>query len=175
MTELVNHAVDGDATAWNHIVDRMENMVWSVVRSFRLSDSDSQDAAQIIWLRVVENLHKIRDPDRLGLWIATTARRECLRLIEKRNRSVPIDHEVGFAHLAAPIDIQIEQADRAAAQRILDALWTLGERCHALLRLVLCDPPMNYAEIAEVLGIAIGTIGARRQRCLSKLRAAANC
>ncbi|MFV0523577.1 MAG: RNA polymerase sigma factor [Acidimicrobiales bacterium] len=171
---LVTAAVEGDQDAWNQIVDAMDNMVWSVVRSFRLSDADSKDAAQMVWLRVLEGLHKVRDPERLGLWIATTSRRECMRLIEKQSRMVPTDHDKGFGRLAAPDDVEHEQADRAEARRLIEAIQSLGTDCQQLLRLVLCDPPMSYKEISAALGIAVGTIGARRQRCLSRLRAAAH-
>lgn len=173
LADLVEEAVAGNREAWDAIVDQMNNMVWSVVRSFRLSDADSNDAAQMIWLRVLENLHKVRDPERLGLWISTTSRRECIRLIEKKQRLVPTDPDVGFVRLAARGDLEQEEIDRADAQRILDALGSLSTDCQALLRLVLCDPPMNYKEIAAALDIAVGTIGARRHRCLVHLRASA--
>ncbi|MFV0257317.1 MAG: RNA polymerase sigma factor [Acidimicrobiales bacterium] len=172
MTVLVAAAVDGDHEAWNQIVDAMDNMVWSVVRSFRLSDADSNDAAQMVWLRVLEGLHKVRDPERLGLWIATTSRRECMRLIEKQSRVIPTEPEAGFGRLPSRDDIEHEQADRAEARQLLEAVQNLGPDCRQLLRLVLCDPPMSYKEISAALGIAVGTIGARRQRCLSRLRAA---
>lgn len=173
LTTLVDNAVAGDRVAWDMIVDRMNNMVWSVVRSFRFSDADANDAAQMIWLRVVENLHKVRDPERLGLWIATTSRRECMRLIEKKSRVTPTDPDTGFTRLKAPGDVEMDQISRADAQRVLDSMQMLSTDCQDLLRLVLCDPPLSYKEISEVLGIAVGTIGARRQRCLLQLRAAA--
>jgi len=156
LSDLVRDATDGDADAWDQIVDRMGNMVWSVVRSFRLSDADAHDASQMIWLRIVENISKVRDPDRLGLWIATTSRRECMRLIEKKRRTVPVDPDEGFARLTVSGDIETEQVNRSEAQRVVDALVTLSDDCQALLRLVLCDSPMSY------------------QGCLSRLRAAAN-
>lgn len=173
LTTLVADAVAGDRAAWDMIVDRMDNMVWSVVRSFRFSDADANDAAQMIWLRVVENLHKVRDPERLGLWIATTSRRECMRLIEKKSRVTPTDPDTGFTRLKAPGDVEMDQISRADAQRVLDSMQLLSTDCQDLLRLVLCDPPLSYKEISEVLGIAVGTIGARRQRCLLQLRATA--
>jgi len=169
---LVEAAVDGDRASWDEIVDRMENMVWSVVRSFRLSEEDSHDAAQMTWLRAIEGLHKVRDPERLGLWLATTARRECLRVLETRKRAVPVDPDSGFASQVAKGNIEQEQVDRMTVERIAEALSTMNSDCFALLRLVLCDPPMKYSEIAESLGIAVGTIGPRRSRCLSQLRAA---
>ncbi len=173
LAKLVESAVAGDRDAWDRIVDEMNDMVWSVVRGFRLSDSDAVDAAQMTWLRAVESLHKVNEPERFGLWLATTARRECIRLIERRSRAVPVDPHTSFTRLLVAGDLQGEQISRADAQRVLDALATLGEECQALLRLVLTDPPMSYNEIAAALDIPVGTIGPRRQRCLQQLRAAA--
>jgi len=171
LRQLVDAANSGNREAWDAIVDRMENMVWSVVRSFRLSDADSNDAAQMVWLRVVENLTKVNDPERLGLWIATTARRECMRLIERQGRTVATDPTVGFDRMPAGEDVAERQTDRMEAERIVAALGQVEPDCQRLLRMVLCDPPMSYAEISAALGIAVGTIGARRQRCLRSLRA----
>lgn len=174
LTQLVDQASSGDADAWDEIVERMANMVWSIVRSFRLAESDAHDVAQMVWLRLVENITKVKDPERLGLWIATTTRRECMRLIEKKARFEPVDPDARFAHVSSSTNVESEVTDRTEAQRIADALVLLSDDCQRLLRLVLCDPPMSYQEIAAGLGIAVGTIGARRQRCLSRLRAAAS-
>lgn len=172
-SKLISAAIDGDQAAWNQIVDDFNDMVWSVVRSFRLSDSDSRDAAQMTWLRAVESLSNIREPDRFGLWLATTARRECLRLLDRRNRAVPTDAVAGFRRLVVPGDIQTDHINRQDAQRLIDAMATMSPDCQALLRLVLLDPPMSYAEIGAALDLPVGTIGPRRQRCLLQLRAAA--
>ena len=170
---LVHEARNGSQDAWNTIVDQMNNMVWSVVRSFRLSETDARDAAQMTWLRAVESLDSIREPERFGLWLATTARNECLRLITKRNRAVPVDPIDAFSRIEIGGNLEVDQINRSDVQRVLDAMATLGPECQALLRLVLVDPPMTYAEISAALDIPIGTIGPRRQRCLQQLRAAA--
>ncbi|MGI9606024.1 MAG: RNA polymerase sigma factor [Acidimicrobiales bacterium] len=176
LTALVEHARAGSQESWNAIVDQFADMVWSVVRSFRLSEADARDAAQMTWLRAVESLDNIREPERLGLWLATTARNECLRLVARRNKSVPVDPLDpldAFARLEMGGDVQLDQISRSEAQRVLDALATLEPECQAFLRLVLVDPPMSYAEISAVLNIPIGSIGPKRQRCLLQLRAAA--
>jgi len=173
LTIVVERAIDGDAAAWNEIVRRLENLVWSVVRGFRLSDSDAHDATQMTWLRAVERLDSVRDPERVGLWLATIARRECMRIIEKGGRAVPADPHVAFVDLRSDDDPSDTVTNRSEAECIVVALKSLSADCQSLLRLVLADPPMNYADISELLGIAVGSIGPRRQRCLSRLRSAA--
>jgi len=173
LTDLVERAVEGDATAWGEIVSRLENLVWSVVRGFRMNDQDAQDATQLTWLRAVENLNRVSDPERLGLWLATIARRECMRIIERSSRSMPVDPQVEFVRQPTSVDFSKDVEDKSTVDSVIEALKTVSPDCQALLRLVLCDPPMSYTDIAELLDISVGTIGPRRQRCLSRLRAAA--
>src|SRR4051794_25415750 len=86
LDELVQAAVAGDQAAWNELVERFQGLVWATSRSYRLSRADAADVAQTTWLRLVENLNRIHDPERLGAWLATTARRECLRHIRLHGR-----------------------------------------------------------------------------------------
>src|SRR6266436_6635561 len=78
---LVRGASSGDRQAWNALVDRFHPMVYAVARGHRLSPSDAADVAQTTWLRLVEHLDRINHAERLGAWLATTARRESLRLL----------------------------------------------------------------------------------------------
>src|SRR5215475_11652312 len=94
--ELVRAAADGDAAAWNTIIDRYAGLVWTVARGLDLSAADAADVSQTTWLRLVENLHTIREPAGLGAWLATTARREALVMLRKR-REVPVTYPVAFA------------------------------------------------------------------------------
>ena len=103
-------ANDGDEAAWETIVDRFSGLVWATVRAHRLSPAEAADVAQTTWLRLVENLDRIKDPERLGAWLATTARRECLRHIRLRGRELPTGEDALFE---APSE------DRAAADRLI--------------------------------------------------------
>lgn len=172
LVALVTKAQQGDQMAWNGLVDRFDNLVWSIVRGFRMSNPDACDVAQVTWLRALENLDRIRDPERIGLWLATTARRECMRVLERGARTVPVDPHKQLTQVRVERDFTIDVADYDESRRVVDALDSLGNECQQLLRLVLCDPPFSYSEISEILEIAVGTIGPRRQRCLSRLRAA---
>ncbi len=170
---LVERALLGEACAWDSLVEKYEKLVWSVIRSFNLNHADSLDAGQLTWLRLVEKLDQVRQPDRISSWLITTARRECLKIIEQQKRGLPADPHHGFAMLADPVD-RFQRADvRDDLEKIFQALSTLGDDCRSLLRMVLTDPPATYAQISKALDLPVGTIGPRRQRCLSRLRAAA--
>lgn len=170
---LFEKARDGDPAAWDALVDQFINLVWSVVRSFGLEQRDAEDVVQMTWLRLVENFESVKEPDRIGLWLSTTARREALRCINKKKRAVLVDPGASFGHIGddAP-EVGADVANRQLAESVLVALQQLEPGCQALLRLVLCDPPLSYEQISVALDVPIGTIGPRRQRCLKKLRAA---
>lgn len=172
VTEIVTAAAAGDADSWNALVARFTGLVWSVARQHRLSDADAGDVCQATWLRLVENLGSLREPEAVGGWLATTARRESLRVIKQSGRQVPTD-------IGAEIDISADTAvtdparflladERQSAMRT--AFASLGEACRTLLALLIADPPISYAEISATLDMPVGSIGPTRARCLERLR-----
>jgi RNA polymerase sigma factor (sigma-70 family) len=166
---LLQAASDGDETAWGTIVDRFSGLVWATARAHRLSSADAADVTQTTWLRLVENLDRIKDPERLGAWLATTARHECLRLIRRRGRELPTHEPDLFeAPVEDPLDRRLLTSERDGLLR--RAFATLGERCQALLRLLAAPVPPSYAEIGAALDMPVGAIGPTRARCLEKLR-----
>ncbi len=166
---LIRAANDGDDAAWGSIVDRFSGLVWATARAHRLSNADAADVVQTTWLRLVEHLDRIHNPDGLGAWLATTARHECLRLIRLRGRELATDESSLFD---APTDDSVDarlitrERDRALQR----ALRTVGERCQSLLRMLAAPDPPSYDEIGAALGMPIGAIGPTRARCLEKLR-----
>ena len=165
---LVGRARDGDRRAWDEIVARYATLVWSVCRRYGVSGSDAEDVGASVWLRLVERLGSIREPAALPGWIATTTRRECLQALRTGRRQVPVqDDEFPDAEGAASDEWLLEQ-ERHIALRL--AFAGLSERCRRLLSMLFADPPAQYAEIADTLGMTVGGIGPTRMRCLERLR-----
>jgi RNA polymerase sigma factor (sigma-70 family) len=167
--ELVAAAADGDQAAWEAIIARFSALVGSIPRSFRLSSSEASDVAQTTWLRLVENLDRIDDPERLGAWLATTARRESLRAIRMHNRELTTTEEWIFDS-ASDDAIDRRLLTRERDQALWRAFKTIGERCQVLLRLLAAPDPPSYLEVSSALDMPIGAIGPTRARCLEKLR-----
>jgi RNA polymerase sigma factor (sigma-70 family) len=168
-SELVAAATAGDQRAWDALVERYTSLLWAIARSYRLPPADAADVVQTTWLRLVEHLERIADPDRLPGWLATTARRECLRLLRHADREVYSATGVRDAPDDAPaLDAALLADERDAI------LWTafarLDEVCQRLLRVLSTDPPPSYAIVAAALDMKIGSIGPTRARCLAKLR-----
>jgi RNA polymerase sigma factor (sigma-70 family) len=165
-------AAKGDQQAWDTIVNRYSDLVWAVARGFRLNSADTSDVTQATWLRLVEHLTDIRDGERLGAWLATTARREALGLLRRGRRDIPVES----TGLAEPDRGDEESPEQQILRTEEDSLlWKafrrLGAQCQRLLRVLLVDPPLAYAEVGAALGMPVGSIGPTRARCLSALRA----
>jgi RNA polymerase sigma factor (sigma-70 family) len=168
---LLAAAASGDQTAWNALVEKYTNLLWSIARSYRLSQADAGDAVQMTWLKLVENLDRIADPDRLPGWLATTVRRECLQLIRRARREHPAwdgESSQDAVDQAPPVDQAMLENERDTA--LWRALTRLTEKCQRLLRVLMATPPPGYTEVAAALDMPIGSIGPARQRCLAQLR-----
>jgi RNA polymerase sigma factor (sigma-70 family) len=174
---LVAAAAGGDQAAWRALVERFSGLVWSITRAYRLSHADAADASQTTWLRLAEHIDKIDNPDRVGAWLATAARRECLQHIKAKSRIVPTQDMTWFdtAGDDNPTEAEVLRAESEREQahqaRLLwQAVGRLPERCRQLIRILMASPPPSYAEVAAALGLPVGSIGPTRARCLQRLR-----
>jgi RNA polymerase sigma factor (sigma-70 family) len=169
---LSMRARDGDERAWAALVERYAPLVWSLCRRYRLDATDTADVGQNVWLLLVNQLGKIRDPAALPGWLATTTRRECQRVVNKAQVPHAARHEPDAENIPDDQAETIEQgllaAERHAALR--EAFTHLPPRDQQLIALLIEDPPVPYAEISTRLGIPVGSIGPNRRRCLDKLR-----
>ncbi|MGL4742821.1 MAG: RNA polymerase sigma factor [Dermatophilaceae bacterium] len=171
VADLVAGARAGDDSCWNALVDLFLPLVRRCIGRFRLSAADASDVNQTVWLKLVEHLDDLREPRALPGWLATVARREALRLIEGRGRSLPTDPQSGAFETAADdadLDEVLVEEERRRELRI--AIGELPDGRRELLCLLLADPPVPYEEISRRLGIPVGSIGPTRARALDQLR-----
>ncbi len=167
---LVRGAAAGDRQAWERLVDQYARLIWSITAEFKLADSDAADVAQTTWLRLLEHIDRIEYPDRVGSWLAATARNECLRNLASRKKVVLANDEVltGVPASAPEVDERILADERD--QVVREALSHLPSRWQRLLELLMADPPASYADISTELDLPVGSIGPTRGRCLAQLR-----
>ena len=172
VTDLVARARNRDKQAWDALVERYAPLIWSICRRHQLGAADAGDVSQSVWLRLVDQLDKIREPAALPGWLATTTRRECLQVIRTARGSRPVGYELDVEglsdKLAETTEHEVLEAERRAALR--QAFSALDPFSQQLIALLIQDPPVSYAEISAKLGIAVGSIGPYRGRCLEKLR-----
>jgi RNA polymerase sigma factor (sigma-70 family) len=180
LRDLVRRAGDGDQPSWDALVARFAPLVWGVARGYRLGASDASDVSQTVWLRLVEHLRDLREPQALPGWLATTTRHECLRVLRRAGREVLEDEQGGHGAQGGTVGERpsSEPGPEALALRgardalVWQALGTLSERCRLLLRTLAGSPEASYAEVSAALEMPIGSIGPTRSRCLAHLRRA---
>ncbi len=168
--DLLQGIGDGDPAAWDEILRRYGKLVSTTVRSFRLQEADALDARQMTWLRLAENANRVRFPERLGSWLATTARRECLHILRQAKRG---------PHLTGVAPETVSDPSAGPEQRAIDAHTTrtlrrlineLPPRRQTLIRMLFTDNLCSYHTISRSTGIPLGGIGPTRARALRQLR-----
>jgi len=167
--ELLRRVIDGDERAWDEVVDRFAGLVWSVARSYRLSSAATDDVVQTVWLRLAEHASRIRQPERLASWLATTTRNEALRVIRGNSRLSPQSSIEDYTEQTTP-SVEERVSDNATLAAVLRAFGQLSPEDQQLMRLLCAVPPLDYQTIAEMLGRPIGSIGPTRARCLERLK-----
>ncbi|MBV8994381.1 MAG: sigma-70 family RNA polymerase sigma factor [Pseudonocardiales bacterium] len=170
LPDLLRGISSGDSSAWEEILRRYGRLVSTTVRSFRLQEADALDAIQTTWLRLAENAHRVQHPERLAGWLATTARRECLRCL-RHAKTGPNFTDWALDAVSDPSAGPEQRAIEANVARMLgDLVDELPPLRRNLIRMLFTDNPLSYAEIAHIVGIPLGGIGPTRARALRQLR-----
>jgi RNA polymerase sigma factor (sigma-70 family) len=169
VVKSMRSAADGDQRGWDALVDEFGAMIRGVARSHRLSDVDAADVTQATWLALVEHVTRINDPARVAGWLATTARREAVRVVRDGKRRVPLRDDVPeLESTDAPLGDALIRSERDRA------LWhgfaQLRPSDQELLKLTMTDPRPAYEDISVALEMPVGSIGPTRQRALERLR-----
>lgn len=182
--ELVAHCRGGQEAAWRVLVARYQRLVFTVPRRAGLGDADAADVFQATFSALFEQLDTLQQADRLHAWLVTTARRQTLQQLQRlrRHAAVPLG---GARRTDDGVDESPDVPDEdalgpperleelQAQDRVRRALETLDGRSRELLSyLYLSDPPLAYEEVAERMGMALGSVGPTRNRCMDKLRRA---
>lgn len=146
--------------------------MFSVPRRYGLSRDDAADITQLTFTILVQSLDDIAEDSRLGAWLTTVARRHTWRLLE-RTRREGIDRRTvvddSTSSLAGEDTDNVEQWE--LAEWLDEGLLLVGKSCRDLLSALYLDPEQpSYAEVAERLGMAIGSVGPTRIRCLERMR-----
>lgn len=164
---MARRAAEGDRAAWNDLIDRYKRLVYSIPRRYRLADDVCEDVFQSTFAHLIRELPRLRDPSALTKWLMTTAHRESWRAGRRRGDS-SLPQELAGSGDADPPGEAMLRWERQ--HRLHLALEALGGRCETMLRAMFLDPARpSYAEIAERLGMAVGSIGPVRARCLARM------
>ena len=177
--ELVKHCLNGDQRAWQQLVTRYARLVHSIPVRHGLTSTEVDDVGQEVFLALAQHLHQVEDPERLPAWLITTARRLSWRALQKRKREQPVDdadlsettaETTPFLGTTMPSIAELHEG-WGRQEAIHAGLNRLGARCRDLLTMIFLRPEEpSYDDISAQLGIAKGSIGPTRSRCLNQLR-----
>ena len=170
--ELVAACRQNKAEAWDELVARYERLVYTIPLRYGLPTAEAEDVFQTVWVTLLEKLPTLQEPDRVAAWLVTTARRATWDRRrgaehERTDSYDPAEMPEGEAE-ATPEELVLQYQQQRQTQ---DALAKLGERCRRLLHFLYQDQAQpSYADIAQMMGMTVGSIGPTRARCLEKLR-----
>ena len=171
---LVRECCQGSQAAWSALIDRYKNLIFSIPLKFGLSREDSADIFQAVCADLVAGMPRLREPKALPKWLMQTTFHQCLRW--KKDRMVLMDdideRDRQPAHASEGLrEAMLYQCQKAQGGR--GANWGMSPRCGRMVEMLFFETPARpYQEVARELGIATGSIGFIRGRCLKKLRQA---
>ncbi len=169
---LVRECLEGNNAAWAALIDKYRRLVASIPLKYQLAPDDAADVFQQVWIDLYRDLGRLERVEGLRSWLITAAARRCLLSKKRQQRNVPIDDLEHDLADRAP-DAAAIHAEAEREQMIREAMQSLSPRCRKLVEMLFFeDPPRPYLEVARTLGLAQGSIGFIRGRCLSKLKTA---
>jgi RNA polymerase sigma factor (sigma-70 family) len=169
LSVLLRWATAGEEWAWDALVARFRPAVMAVARRHRLGHADQEDVAQRTWLQLHANVHRVEAPERLGGWLVTTARRECLRILAGMSRETPVEADL-LPEQGEEVAFEDGLSAAALRRALHAALDAVSPRQRALMRMLMAEPQLSYEHISAALGIPVGSIGPTRARCMERLR-----
>ena len=167
---LVQECLAGDERAWATLIDKYKRLIYSVPVKYGFSPDEAGDIFQNVCIDLFTNLGKLRKIESLRSWLITVATHKCFHVKKHTKQDVELDameQEVAEEIAAAPQIMQEVQEEQA----VRDAIERLTPRCAQLVKLLFYEqPPVPYNEVAQKLGLATGSIGFIRGRCLNRLQ-----
>ncbi len=167
---LVSRAAAGEPAAWDDLIKQFSGMVMSVARGHGLNPTDAADVSQTVWLRLLEHLTRIQEPDRVAGWLAITTQRESQRFRKGAQRDVLVadDDALEPRWPAAGPDSALLALERD--RRVAVACEQLPPKCRQMVAMLLAEDRPTYKELSAALDMPHGSIGPTRMRCLQCLR-----
>lgn len=172
---LVSACRKGDENAWNELIERYQRLVIAVPRRAGLSEAQSADVLQEVFLTLFEKLDDIENPKKIRAWIVSTAKFKTWGIVrkDKGNYSPATDEELEYElnSLEDESPLAAEELETLEQQHLIrTALQKLEERCRKILSMIyLTEPSATYVEVAEAIGVGATSISPLRSRCLKKL------
>lgn len=166
---LVRACLNGDERAWSALIQKYKNLIFSIPVKYGASPEDAADIFQSVCMELFTELPRLRDPGAFRSWLITVTAHQAFhwkRKTRRRGEEALSSEEETLA--SAPSPDLVEQVEQEQVLR--EAITRLSARCQTLIRLLFyTQPKMSYRDVAKTLGVATGSIGFIRGRCLTRL------
>jgi RNA polymerase sigma factor (sigma-70 family) len=170
-TRLVKECLSGNEAAWSQLIDKYKALIYSIPIKYNLPLQEAADVFQATCVELLVRLPELREPRALPKWLMQVAHHECYRVKRLSQRVVSRDSEEDTPEPETPPIAENLVQQTQEEQILREAMATLTPKCRRLVELLFFESPSRpYAEVAEELGLALGSIGFTRQKCIERLR-----
>jgi RNA polymerase sigma factor (sigma-70 family) len=170
-TRLVKECLAGNEEAWSLLIDKYKALIYSIPVKYGLSQPEASDVFQATCMELLVRLAELREPRALAKWLMQVAHHECYRMKRLNQRVVSRDAEPDLPEPETPALAESLVQQTQEEQMLREAMSILSPQCRRLVALLFFESPSRpYAEVAEELGLAVGSIGFTRQKCIERLR-----
>jgi RNA polymerase sigma factor (sigma-70 family) len=168
---LVKECLAGKEEAWSQLVDKYKALIYSIPVKYGLPPHEAADVFQSTCMELLTRLPELREPRALPKWLMQVAHHQCYRVKRQQQRLVSRDAEPDLPEPETPAIAETVVQQTQEEQMLREAMATLSPQCRRLVELLFFEtPPRPYTEVAAELGLALGSIGFTRQKCIERLR-----
>lgn len=168
--QLIRSCLEGDAQAWSGLIDKYKNLIYSIPIKLGMQQ-DAADIFQAVCVTLLSKLSQLREHRALPKWLMQTCYHECLQHQRAGSRHAELDAASLESLQAAEKLPEQTLVELEAEQTLRDTILELPSRCGQMIHMLFFENPARpYEEIAKILGLAEGSIGFIRSRCLARLR-----
>lgn len=166
---LVRECRNGNQEAWSALIDKYKRLIYSIPVKYELSREDANDIFQSVCLDLYSELSRLREPRALAKWLIQTTLHKCIRVKQQQGRYSDEEITEDVAPTSPAADAIVAEVE--LEQVLRDSIGSLAPRCAQMIRMLFFESPARpYEVIARELGLATGSIGFIRGRCLERLR-----
>lgn len=170
-TRLVKDCLAGNQDAWSLLIEKYKALIYSIPVKYGLPPHEANDVFQSTCMELLTRLPQLREARALPKWLMQVAHHECYRLKRQHQRVISRDAEPNLPEPQAPPIAESLVLQTQEEQMLRDAMAALAPRCRRLIHLLFFETPARpYNEVAAELGLAVGSIGFTRQKCIERLR-----
>ena len=170
-TRLVRECLSGSEQAWSLLIEKYKALIYSIPVKYGLPPHEAADVFQATCMELLTRLPQLREPDALPKWLMQVAHHQCYRWKRQSQRMVSRDTQPDLPEAETPAIAESLVQQTQEEQMLREAMGVLAPKCRRLIELLFFETPSRpYSEVASELGLAVGSIGFTRQKCIDRLR-----